>query len=815
MMRIKAFAQHDYPVTIRAATGRRDGLIESGLNPLFSMEAANKSGLEFLCPYGFEATWNGGPAIDDIEINAPGFVVSQSGNGILTFFTGYLFKPERPGIFWVRGPINRPKHGIAPLDSTVETNGLAFGFTMQWQFTQPGQTIRFEVDEPFCTLHSLQYAATTFDPTIRSVADEPDIHTEYLEWLDYQSSQIAARQLGITPILPPSTPKKRRSLPRKGKLPAVSCVCLTYGRPELLEEAIESFLMQDYGGQKELVVLNDFDQQTLEFDHPEVKIYNVAQRFSSLGEKLNAAVGLCTHDLIFVWDDDDIYLPHRLSLSVKQLDVKRGFFKASHAFFWNDGEITEIAANVFHSGACFTRQLFDLVQGYPHVNSGVDQAIEGLMNRQRSGATEPDRIAPEQLYYIYRWSGVNSYHISGFLGSTSEEKSEYDLAEQYVLEAARQGTIRVGQVTLFPHWKTDYVDLTREFLGPDPALPVVAVTTTRPESSEIGEAYPALPPPLPLSMSKAEVASLFSNSGQTKITVVLPALNEAGYLKRTVEQFQQTLPTNSEIIVVDNGSVDGCADFLTGQPDPPPGKQPVITRLVRVATPLGVAGARNLGLAHAAGEVVVFADAHMDVPENWWPPLVATLNQPDVGIVAPAITVMGDPAGSKAYGQRIAESKLRTEWLPKQQDDPYRVPTLGGGFMVMKRQVLDRLGGFDEGMLEWGAEDLEICVRYWLLGYEIWVVPEVETPHKFRTARPYDVNWEYLTHNSLRVAFLHFSPERMARVVEALRDYPKFGLAMAIAAESDVWDRRAEFAARRAHSDDWYFEYFASSKCVA
>jgi hypothetical protein len=464
-MRIKAFARHDSPVTIRTASGRRDGLIESGLNPLFSMEAANKSGLEFLCPYGFEATWNGGPAIDDIEISAPGFVVSQVGNGILTFFTGYLFKPEWPGMFWVRGPINRPKHGIAPLDGTVETNGLAFGFTMQWQFTQPGQTIRFEADEPFCTLHSLQYAATTFDPTVRNVADEPDIHTEYLEWLDYQSSEIAVRQLGISPILPPSTPKKRRSLPRKGKLPAVSCISLTYGRrQEILEEAIESFLMQDYGGQKELVVLNDFDQQTLEFDHPEVKIYNVAQRFSSLGEKLNAAVSLCTHDLIFVWDDDDIYLPHRLSLSVKRLDPERGFFKASHAFYWNDGEITDIAGNVFHSGACFTRQLFDRVQGYPHVNASADQHIEGLMNKHRAGATEPDRIAAEELYLIYRWGGLNSYHGSGFGDDDPAGKKGYELVGQYVLDAARQGTIPVGLVTLFPHWKTDYVDLTRKYL---------------------------------------------------------------------------------------------------------------------------------------------------------------------------------------------------------------------------------------------------------------------------------------------------------------------------------------------------------------
>ena len=47
--------------------------------------------------------------------------------------------------------------------------------------------------------------------------------------------------------------------------PAVSCICLTYGRPHVLEEAIHSFLLQDYAGSKELIVLNDYAGQTLLF----------------------------------------------------------------------------------------------------------------------------------------------------------------------------------------------------------------------------------------------------------------------------------------------------------------------------------------------------------------------------------------------------------------------------------------------------------------------------------------------------------------------------------------------------------------------
>src|SRR5215831_16169093 len=118
--------------------------------------------------------------------------------------------------------------------------------------------------------------------------------------------------------------------------PAVSCICLTYARPRLLEEALHSFLQQDYSGPKELIILNDYAEQTLIFDHPEVRVINVPRRFRTVGEKMNAAIALASHELLFVWDDDDIYLPHRLSFSVEHFEPKKGFFKPNKAWFWEN-----------------------------------------------------------------------------------------------------------------------------------------------------------------------------------------------------------------------------------------------------------------------------------------------------------------------------------------------------------------------------------------------------------------------------------------------------------------------------------------------
>lgn len=99
---------------------------------------------------------------------------------------------------------------------------------------------------------------------------------------------------------------------------------------------------------------------------------------------------------------------------------------------------------------------------------------------------------------------------------------------------------------------------------------------------------------------------------------------------------------------------------------------------------------------------------------------------------------------------------------------------------------------------------MELCVRYWLLGYEVWVAPAVTILHYFRKANPYKVEWGAVTHNLLRMALLHFNQARLTRVLAALKSNGNFAQAMAYAVESDVWQKRGEFAARRRHDDNWY-----------
>lgn len=241
--------------------------------------------------------------------------------------------------------------------------------------------------------------------------------------------------------------------------PPVSCFCLTYGRHRILEEAIHSFLQQDYAGLKEMIVLNDYADQVLAFDHPEVQVINLPRRFRSLGEKLNAAVALASHDLLFVWDDDDVYLPHRLSFSVAHFEPHKGFFKVESAWLWNHHVLSGPVRNLFHAASCWSRGLFDAVRGYPAEGSGCDQIFEKRLATGFPGSIEPWAVTPEEIYYVYRWAGTGSYHLSVQGGAGVERNGKYAAVAAFVEQRANEGEIPRGHIALQPGWRADYPGL--------------------------------------------------------------------------------------------------------------------------------------------------------------------------------------------------------------------------------------------------------------------------------------------------------------------------------------------------------------------
>jgi glycosyltransferase involved in cell wall biosynthesis len=222
----------------------------------------------------------------------------------------------------------------------------------------------------------------------------------------------------------------------------VSCLCLTYGRPFLLEEAVESFLRQTWTGPKELIILNDHPDQELVFDHHEVVVVNRNTRLRTLGEKRNLSVELARYEYLLPWDDDDVHLPWRIEETMRGLQG-RHFFKCPQVWQTNQGVFEDRVQGhdfAYHATAAYSRNIFEQIGGYPCINGGEDQEFEAALRRGRTTSRHWTivRLPLDRLFYIYRrWHG--SYHASGVDDLRDIEPE-----------------VHPGRYRLTPHWKADY-----------------------------------------------------------------------------------------------------------------------------------------------------------------------------------------------------------------------------------------------------------------------------------------------------------------------------------------------------------------------
>jgi uncharacterized protein len=168
----------------------------------------------------------------------------------------------------------------------------------------------------------------------------------------------------------------------------------------------------------------------------------------------------------------------------------------------------------------------------------------------------------------------------------------------------------------------------------------------------------------------------------SRVSVVIPALNEAAHIAATIEGARKGFP--HELLVVDGGSSD--ATCAVAQK----------SGATVIHSKPGRARQMNGGAAQATGNVLLFLHADTLLPDNWTHVARETLGQP--GVVA----------GSFAF--RIAEpftgrwlvewtTNLRSRWL----QNPY-----GDQAQFMRRSVFEELGGFADLPI---MEDFELNQR--------------------------------------------------------------------------------------------------------
>ncbi len=245
--------------------------------------------------------------------------------------------------------------------------------------------------------------------------------------------------------------------------PSISCKMITYGRVEFLEESLHSFLIQDYPGKKELVIVNDYPLQKLVFDHPDVTIYNLDETFKTIGEKENYAIERCSGELIAVWDDDDVALSNHLSNIAKFWRPDANILHWENGVFYNEPSITNIMG-LGNSGIVYSKKAWEAIGKSPIQNAGGDMTlVVALQNLGREGlvlASPPD----EECSWFYMWGG-RGYHQSGQGTDTEGRPNIIQRHSEYIEDLRKKNLIPTGDIQLNPHWNKDYAQMLKDYVS--------------------------------------------------------------------------------------------------------------------------------------------------------------------------------------------------------------------------------------------------------------------------------------------------------------------------------------------------------------
>jgi len=231
-----------------------------------------------------------------------------------------------------------------------------------------------------------------------------------------------------------------------------------------------------------------------------------------------------------------------------------------------------------------------------------------------------------------------------------------------------------------------------------------------------------------------------------EISVVVCTFNRAAMLRRALESLlSQTTPpeVRYEIVVIDDGSTDDTPPVVAELAE---GSAHVPVRYFRQEG-TGIAGARNHGIRRAQGEWIAFFDDDQWADPLWLMGHYTVANEKGADCTGGSMVLDLPPDAEDQRLTRLVRSLL-DERLPAALPIEYpRNTTPGTGNVMVRRAILQRLGGFDEQILESGS-DSDLFWRARAEGASIWLAPAALAHHVISRRR---LSEEHLGYVALRV----------------------------------------------------------------
>jgi glycosyltransferase involved in cell wall biosynthesis len=235
-----------------------------------------------------------------------------------------------------------------------------------------------------------------------------------------------------------------------------------------------------------------------------------------------------------------------------------------------------------------------------------------------------------------------------------------------------------------------------------------------------------------------------------RLSVVVPAYNEAGYLPATLASLQrQDYAGGYEVIVVDNASTDDTAEVAVR----------LGARVLHEASP-GVCAARQAGTLAARGEIVVSTDADTIHPTDWLTRLDAQLSD-DVFAVAGPCRYADAPWWARVFPPLWFATIAATDRLTG------RIFYLTATNVAFRR---DGFPGYDTSLTQ-GGDEVDLLRRLRRCGRVVWDArnPVLTSSRRMDQGLLHTLVVSFGYHYALNLALSRLAPRRAMGVAPAIR----------------------------------------------
>ncbi|WP_044477725.1 glycosyltransferase [Paenibacillus antibioticophila] len=284
------------------------------------------------------------------------------------------------------------------------------------------------------------------------------------------------------------------------------------------------------------------------------------------------------------------------------------------------------------------------------------------------------------------------------------------------------------------------------------------------------------------------------------ISIIFTVKNAGIGLYMTMESLKVTrthLPY--EVIIVDEGSIDGCCDFLMYYHFPSP------LKLLKGRPGIP---SRNLAAAHASGQVIIFCNSSLYFEDDCLELLSRRIMDEEVEAQSPRITIQAHAGSSKGLEGcgGILDSFSMYPLLYEGSDE---LCWLSPDCWAVNLMCFRDLGGVEEGFSSKELETAEFSIRLWLSGGSCRIQEEATLTAVYRPNFSYETESYRWEDDLLLLSHLHLSDENIHKcrqlvlqcsgpeVLQHEREIVR------MAASS-----RYKYASRRKREDSWLFNRF-------